>query len=63
MIDDQVARLHVAVDDTVAVRVVEALASLGGDIDRLIDLQPLAGPQEVGDARALDVLHHDVMAT
>ena len=49
--DEQVAGLDVAVDDAVAVGVVEAAARLGDDLDRLVDVEVAAVAQQLG-ARA-----------
>ena len=55
----QVARLDVAVDDPVAVGVVQALAGLFDDRDGLVDLQPAIVTQDLRAGLPLDVLHHD----
>ena len=46
-------------DDAVAVRVVEALAGLLDDRDRLVNLDPAVVAQDLRAGLALDVLHHD----
>ena len=58
----QVARLHVAVDDPLAVRVLEARAGLDADRDGDLRAEPAAALEELGDGAALDVLHDDVVA-
>jgi hypothetical protein len=57
----QVARLDVAVHHAVTMRVVQALARLVDDRDRLVDLQPTVVAQDLRARLALDVLHHDVV--
>ena len=57
--DEQVAGLDVAVHDAVAMRVVEAAAGLGDDLDRLLDVEVAAVAQQLGARVAGDVLHHD----
>ena len=61
-IDHQVAGLDVAVDDPHPVRVLEAGAGLGGDLDRGRRLERAVALQELGTRAALDVLHDDEVA-
>ncbi len=48
----QVPGLDVAVDDAVAVRVVETAARLGDDVDGLLDVQMAAVAQQLGARNA-----------
>ena len=58
----QVPRLDVAVDDPLAVGVLEPGARLDPDLDRRLGAEPPLGLQQLGDRLALDVLHDDVVA-
>ena len=60
--DQQVAGLHVAVDDARAVGVVEPVAGVAHDRDRSVDVELLVLAQQVRARRAVDVLHDDVVA-
>ena len=55
----QVAGLDVAVDHAVAVGVVQPLACLLDDRDRLVHLDPAVVAQDLRAGGPLDVLHHD----
>ena len=57
--DEQVSGLDVAVDDAVAVGVLEAAARLGDDLDALVDVEMAAVAQQLGARIARHVLHHD----
>ena len=56
----QVLRLHVAVDEPGRVRVLEAAAGLEREPDGLVRRQPPALVEQVGERLAVDVLHDDV---
>ena len=60
--EQEVAGLHVAVHDSGAVRVVEAVAGVAHEPDRLVDVEPLALAQHVRGRRPVHVLHDDVVA-
>ena len=57
--DEQVAGLDVTVHDAVAVRVLEAPAGLGDDVQGLLDVEVAAVAQQLGAGVAGDVLHDD----
>ena len=57
--DEQVAGLDVAVDDAVAMGVIEPAAGLGDDSDRLVDAEMAVIAQQFGAGVARHVLHHD----
>src|SRR4029077_10036006 len=59
--DHQVPRLDVAVDDSVAVRVVEAGASLDADLDGGLRVELALRLEQLGARAAADVLHDDVV--
>ena len=58
----QVARLHVAVDDPLAVRVLEARACLHADRDGDLGAELALALKELRHRAALHVLHDDVVA-
>ena len=57
--DEQIPGLDVAVDDPVAVGVVEAAARLGDDLHRLVHLEPTPVPQQLRARVPGHMLHHD----
>ncbi|GBD46670.1 hypothetical protein HRbin41_01500 [bacterium HR41] len=59
----QVRGLDVAMDDPGAVRVVERKAGVAADRDGLLDIEPAMVAKQLGAGEAVDVLHHDVVAT
>ena len=60
--DEQVARLHVAVHDARAVRVVEPVAGVDHVAHGLLDAELLLLADQVGAGGPLDELHDDVVA-
>ena len=58
----QVPGLDVAVDDPLAVRVLEPGACLDADLGGRVGAEPALGLQQLRDRLALDVLHDDVVA-
>jgi hypothetical protein len=54
-----VGRLHVAVEDPLLVRVVEAAADLGDDPELLLTGQAVGGDHRVGEVAAFEKLHGD----
>ena len=60
---EQVARLHVAVDETRLVRRVERLGCLADEVDCARRLERPLLPEHLAKVRALDVLHRQVEAT
>ena len=61
-VDQDVLRLHVAVDEAVGVRALERAADLDRVGDRLGHRQPAEAADAVLERLALDVLEHDVRA-
>ena len=57
--DEHVPRLHVAVDDPVAVREAERRRHVGTQVGHPIGVERSFGAQDVGERAAVDVLHHD----
>ena len=57
--EQDVARLHVAVHDTGAVRERERGADLGRDLGRLVRIERALAADEVAQGATFDVLHHD----
>ena len=58
--DEDVAGLHVAVDEPGRVRGVERGRDLPDEIDRRLRLQPALAPEHVPQARALDQLQREI---
>ena len=59
-VDEDVLRLDVAVDDALVVRVLQRVAHLAHDAERLLRLD-LARAHHLPQVRAVDVLHHEVV--
>ena len=59
VVDEDVLRLHVAVDHAVLVGVGECREQAQRDADRVVAAEPAAPPDELFEGLALDVLHHD----
>ena len=59
VLDEDVRRLHVAVDDSRAVRMGEGIEELGGDLDRLL-VGELPSPEHLAESPARHVLVGDV---
>ena len=57
--EQHVARLHIAVHHSVAMREREGRRDLGGDLGRLARVERRLGADEVAQRPALDVLHDD----
>ena len=60
--DEDVAGLHVAVDEAGAVRLVERAGDGGADVDGELGAEPLLGVEQLAQALAVDELHHDGLA-
>ena len=60
LVQDQVLRLDVAVDDALAVGVVDRRGDLAGQADDLLRLEPVAGFDEGGHGLAVHELHGQV---
>ena len=58
VVQQDVLRLDVAVDDAVAVGVVERVGHFGGDADRVVHRQLLLAAEPVADRFPLHVRHH-----
>ena len=57
--DEDVAGLHVAVDDAVAVGEAERGGDVGADVGHAVGVERALGAQDVGERAPVDVLHDD----
>ena len=60
VVEENVGRLDVAMDDAVAVRAFERVGQLGENAMRLVAGKPSVDPQTLGERHAADVAHDEV---